>query len=207
VGLVLTVGIVSTLWLTRGLAFRLGFVREFTNRFASCASGRDSASFDENMTWLNGRIPKLSDELGGFGVVQYKPAFANYIHNNYALVPNTVLKMATGSAAAQDLQMTMAMLIQHSGRLEDLLKDTFARLKNPVLWFFDGLRSILSIPAWILAGSGVIRATTVQRFKDSRIVRFLTALIAIATLVSTIMSIVLGWAAFLDVVKRVLQIK
>lgn len=202
----LLIGLISGLYIIKRISSRIRFTQEFGDRFARCVSSAGSDDFGENYAWLNNRLPKLSEEIGSYGMIQYKPPFANYIHKNYLIVPNTIMKIGTGMADSGDMKMTAAILMQHVGRLEDQKEAALRRLKNPFFLFTDGVSIILSFPVWILAGSGVIKPSSVRRFRETRIARFITAIISIITLLSAVMTIALGWDTFVDLAKDILRI-
>jgi len=72
------------------------------------------------------------------------------------------------------------------------------------VWFREGFREILSVPIFILSWFGIISNRTVNSIKDSLIYKVISGLIALVTLISGVVTIVVGYDQTLEFVKRLI---
>lgn len=84
-------------------------------------------------------------------------------------------------------------LLRYIGHLQGDRKDTHQSLKNPIVWFREGFREILSVPIFILSSFEVISKRTVILIKDSLVYKGISGFIALVTLVSGIVTIIVGY--------------
>lgn len=77
--------------------YRYKFV-EFANKyFQTYDRYSRSGDFDgELYVWLTMNVSKIQNYVGSFGVMSYKPAFQNYMINNYQIIINTIPKFREG---------------------------------------------------------------------------------------------------------------
>ena len=185
--------------------YRNKFV-EFTNKyFKTYEHYSSSGDFDgELYVWLTMNVNKIQNFVGSFGVVSYKPAFQNYMINNYQIIINTIPKFREGKVKNIDVGAVDDCLLRYIGYLEENSKDTLKNLRNPIIWFREGFREILSIPIFILSWFGIISNRTVNSINDSLIYKVIAGLIALVTLVSGLVTIVVGYEQTLEFVNRLI---
>lgn len=177
---------------------------EFTNKHFQKHDGWNrSENFDnEQYIWLTLNVIKMQRNLGTFGVMDYIAPFQTYKVSNYQIVTNTIPKFRDDSIEKFDVNSVDDCLLRYLGHLEEYSKDTQKNLKNPIVWFREGFREILSIPFFILNWFGMISHRTVNSIKDSLIYKVISGLIALVALVSGIVTIIVGYTQTIEFVNR-----
>lgn len=180
---------------------------EFSNKyFQTYDRYSRSGDFDgELYVWLTMNVSKIQNYVGSFGVMSYKPAFQNYMINKYQIIINTIPKFREGQVKSFDVGAVDDCLLRYIGYLKEYSKDTVKNLRNPIVWFREGFREILSVPIFILSWFGIISNRTVNSIKDSLIYKVISGLIALVTLISGVVTIVVGYDQTLEFVKRFLE--
>lgn len=192
---------------------KIDFVGEYKNKFVEFANKyfqthdrySRSGDFDgELYVWLTMHVSKIQNYVGSFGVMSYKPAFQNYMINNYQIIINTIPKFREGQVENFDVGAVDDCLLRYIGYLKEYNKDTFKNLRNPIVWFREGFREILSVPIFILSWFGIISNRTVNSIKDSLIYKVFSGLIALVTLASGVVTIVVGYDQTLEIIHRLI---
>ena len=86
----------------------------------------------------------------------------------------------------------------------DYLQDFLSRIKNPLVWFREGVKIILLLPLSILNQLGLFSNKFYYKLKSSLFFKITSSLIAIIGFVSSIVTIVLGWNKFYQIIKSIL---
>ena len=167
------------------------------------SGGDDNSSY----TWLTSKSSKIQNQMGVFGLVDYKPAGANYIHKNHQLIVNGLPELRQYYADRyifQRLANEMAAslqeaLIRYSGHLEDKLEAAKSNLLNPIIAFREGVRSILAFPLNLLGWFGIVSMSTIYSVTTSIVFKLFSGLAAILAFVGTVMTIVVGWNDFVKI--------
>ncbi len=184
------------------VAKKIDFAREYRNKFIEFTNkyfqthDRYSSTGDidsELYIWLTMNVSKIQNYVGSFGVMLYKPAFQSHMINNYLIIINTIPKFREGQVHNFDVRSVDDCLLRYMGYLEEYSKDTLKNLRNPMVWFREGLREFLSVPILIFSWFGIISSQTLNSIKDSLIYKVITGLIALVTLVSGLVTIIVGY--------------
>ena len=149
-------------------------------------------------------VSKIQSNLGTFGVMDYIAPFQTYRVSNYQIVINTIPKFRDGTVKDFDVNSVDDCLLRYIGYLEEYSQDTQKNLRNPIVWFREGFREVLSIPIFILNWFGIISNRTVNSIKDSLIYKVIAGLIALVTLVSGLVTIVVGYDQTLEFINRLI---
>lgn len=186
--------------------YRYEFV-EFSNKyFESYDRWSRSGNFDgEKYVWLTMNVSRIQNNLGTFGIMDYIAPFQTYKVSNYQIVINTIPKFRDGSIQDFDVNSVDDSLLRYIGYLNEYQKDTLRNLKNPFIWFREGFREILSIPIFILSWFGIISNRTLNSIKNSLIYKVVSGLIALVTLISGIVTIVVGYDQTIEFINRILN--
>ena len=196
-----------------GVVEKIDFAVEYRNKFVKFTNKyfqthdrySRSSDFDgELYVWLTMNVSKIQNYVGSFGVVSYKPASQNYMINNYQIIINTIPKFREGRVWNFDVGAVDDCLLRYIGYLKEYSKDTLKNLRNPIVWFREGFRKILSVPIFILSWFGIISNRTVNSITDSLIYKVIAGLFALVTLVSGLVTIVVGYEQTLEFVSRLL---
>lgn len=168
---------------------------EFTNKyFENYDRWSRSGNFDGRLyVWLTMNVNKIQNNLGSMGIMEYIAPFHVYRVSNYQIVINTIPKFKDRSIENFDINSVDDCLLRFIGYLTEYSKGTLKNLKNPIVWFREGFREILSLPIFILHWFGIISNRTVNSIKDSLIYKVITGLTALVTLVSGIVTIIVGY--------------
>lgn len=185
--------------------YRYKFV-EFSNKyFESYDRWSRSGNFDgEKYVWLTMNVSRIQNNLGTFGIMDYIAPFQTYKVSNYQIVINTIPKFRDGSIQDFDVNSVDDSLLRYIGYLNEYQKDTLRNLKNPFIWFREGFREILSIPIFILSWFGIISNRTLNSIKDSLIYKVVSGLFALVTLISGIVTIIVGYDQTLKFINKIL---
>lgn len=193
---------------------KIDFAGEYRNKFVEFADKyfqtydrySRSGDFDgELYVWLTINVSKIQNYVGSFGVMSYRPAFQNYMINNYQIIINTIPKFREGQVENSDVGAVDDCLLRYIGYLEEYSKDTLKNLRNPIVWFREGFREILSVPIFILSWFGIISNRTVNSIKDSLFYKVISGLIALVTLVSGLVTIVIGHENTLSILQKLIK--
>lgn len=154
--------------------------------------------------WLTKNADKAQGELGTFGIITYITPFDRKEILNYQVVLNTIPKFRDGSVTQEDVLFVDDCLLRYIGCLEDRDKVIQKYSKNPIVWFREGFREILSIPIFIVNWFGIISNQTARLIKDSAVYGIISGFIAFLAAVGSIITIVLGYGPMIQLVKKLL---
>ncbi|TGM95976.1 hypothetical protein [Leptospira yasudae] len=204
--ILMVVGITRLIWLKFQLRKKLNFTIEFHNTFAKITKSKDEKEFNECFVFLSKRMSKLTSELGSKGFITYKPAFANYVHTNYQIVPNTLSMITSGRAEATDINFCSQLFLQHIGMLEEALEISTTKLFNPIQWIITGVNYFLALPLSLLSEFNLLSGRIYQAIINSLIFKVVSGLTGICALLSSIITIVIGWNEFQKLIQTFLNI-
>jgi hypothetical protein len=188
---------------------KIDFASEYRNKFVQLANNyfqdydrycRSGTVDNELYVWLTLNVSKMQSNVGNFGVMSYKPAYQNYMINNYQIIINTLPKFREGQIQNFDVVSVDDCLLRYIGYLEDCKRETEKNMKNPIVWFREGFKEIISIPLFILSSFGIFSRRTVESIMDNLIFKILAGLIALVTLFSGLVTIVVGYDQTLKIV-------
>ena len=189
------------------------FACEYRNKFIEFANKyfeqydrwSKSGNLDNELyVWLTKNVSKIQSNVGSSGLVSYKPAFQDYIINNYQLIINTIPKFRDGQVENFDVTSVDDCLLRYIGYIEERDKVTLKNLKNPIIWFRIGFQEIISIPFFILNWFGIFSKRTVNGIMESTFYKILTGIIALVTLLSGIVTIIQGKEKTIEFINRIL---
>jgi len=161
----------------------------------------------EKYSWLTRKSSKIQTLMGSFGLVDYKPAAQNYIYKNYQLIVNGLGELRSYyndnyvfSRLANEMSQTLQeALIRYIGVLEEHRDFYISQLKNPIIWFREGVRVIIALPINLLSWFGIINPLAVATITTNIIFRFFSGIIAFLTFLGTIVTLVVGWNDFVSI--------
>jgi len=187
------------------ISFSDDFFRKLKAYFES--NGRDNESY----VWLTHRSRKMQSQMGAYGIyASYKPPYANFQYQNYPVILNMLPELrktlddsvlSRGDLAKQYAVSLQETIIRYVGVMEDMENEYFKSIRNPVMWFRDGIRVIVALPLSILGWLGVLSEKSVSSLISSKEFRLVTAFVGIVSFVSAVMGIALGWEQFQAMLK------
>jgi hypothetical protein len=188
---------------------RKAFLREFMSLFGRYfqSNGQDEALYVE----LTQRLSRMQRQIGGHGILyMFRPPFANFAYRDFPILLNLLPEYRTSandwalrSQASHYASAIRDCLLRYSGSLEELEADSRSELKNPFIWFREGVRTFLALPFRLLRSLGILSGETESEIRSSKLARIGAGVLALVTLAAGIVQIVTGWDGFL----RVLSIR
>jgi|GEM_PF-4895856 len=163
------------------------FVADYSSKLNKLIGNKIS---NEDYSYILSNATKLSKALGVYGVMDYQPPFANYIHKNYNLI-NFVLNYS-GEIMNEEIQLFLRTIIMYLGACNNYIDSLKTKLKNPFVLFAEGFRFIFNIPLFILKSLGVISDNIYYRVKGNIVYHFFQNIIGLIGLVSSVIGIVQG---------------
>jgi len=211
VGLILIVGFLRLAREARRLVARQEEISEFfqTLRAYIESKGEDAAAY----SLLLERSPRIQELLGRYGVfASFRKPFAPAPFRHYAVVLNMLPELRRSfyedrrGLVARGEWVEYGSLLQESllraqGAAKDELKIVHKGLANPFIWFREGVRAVLLAPVAVLLWLGVLPANSPYRVARSRVFRVLSGIVALLSLVSSLIGIALGWRAAGDLLR------
>lgn len=196
------IGLVNLILENRKLQEKRHFAQEYLSKFQLLLRSYNTSFDMETYVWLTKRVIKIQSELGSIGIFEYRPPGENITIPNYQIISNTLPELRSRYANPNSVRMCEDVLIRYIGYLDEFAKIYIAQMKNPFKWFKEGVASIISLPVLIFYWTGLIGATTVKKITGSPFFNFISALVTIIGLVSSIMYICLGWDDFISLTKN-----
>ena len=205
------VGLIRLLAYRRELESKRQFAHEFLSSLVRYVKSQ-GADY-EAYAWLVQRLPRMQTHLGILGIAaSYRPPFANYAFSNYQIVVNTLpeLRRSLQSPFSNRVALDYVAIIQecvlrHLGSLDDQQERTAQDLRNPMIWFREGIQFLLIVPALMLSWMGLITSANAVRLRASATFRLLSALVAIAGFVGAVIGIVTDWESFSGIIRQWLK--
>ena len=93
-------------------------------------------------------------------------------------------------------------MIYHIGNLDRAIQHEKKGLWNPITCMGEGIRWIVGLPVDILQWAGLYSAGRSRKIKASVIFKAISNLIVLLGLISSIVTIVLGWDEFLVIINN-----
>ena len=97
--------------------------------------------------------------------------------------------------------------LRKMGIIDEYRKNEIRRLFNPIYDLTSSIKAILGIPIDILFSVGLISSKSLSKVKDSVLFKLCSGIISILTFLSVIITIVIGWNQFIEIVKNLINIK
>lgn len=182
--------------------YRSNFI-SFANRFyKNYDSGSRTSDFDgEKYTWLTMNVSKIQNMLDSFERMTFRPAFANYIYNDYQIIVNTLLKFRIGGVDNLEISLVDDCLLRYIGNLEEYRVEVLKKLKNPIQWFKEGIDKLLSLFLLSFYWFGILGQRSTNRIMNSLIYKFISGIVALTIFLSGLVTIFVGYERTLDVIK------
>lgn len=180
------------------------FIQLYLSNFHEFCVERSQEFFDnEKYVWLTQNVSKIQRELGFNGVVyNYHPPYANYIYPEYQLLVNTLPQIRVGQAYNQDIASCEDALLRQMGSLQEMKENYLKYIKNPFVWLRVGVNLIITLPLRMAYWFGVLNYKVLEKFTNNILVKILSFMIAIVGLLSSVITIVMGWKDFVSLIKE-----
>ena len=162
----------------------------------------------EAYSWLLHRSNKMQIQMGASGIMaSYRPPYANHQYNNYPIILNMLPELrrtlkndvlSRGDLASSYASTLLESTIRHIGVIDDQGDVLAAELRNPFIWFANGVKILLATPVRILGWIGVLGEAGVYFLTSNALFKAFAALATLIGLVSSVIGIVTGWEQFIQ---------
>ncbi len=185
------------------LSTKLQFVVEFQQRWVRYFQAlQQGQSAPADYTWLAMRQPRMSSELGSADRIDYRAPFSNYVVSNYPALTNTLAAARSSQGAHVDMvNLVDQLLISRGGVIQYRHESLVPKLGNPVYLVGRGLRLVVSFPLLLLSWSGLLPAGRLEGARNSLLFRFVQFVAATILVVAAVVTVVIGWSAFVAQLK------
>lgn len=210
--LVALIGLIRIIKQIRTLNQKIYFAGDFFEKLKEYVESQGENI--EAYNWLIHRSPKMQTNLGGIGIARsYKPPYANYMIRNYQIITNTLPELRRTledtlftRQAYYHFTFLQETILRYIGMIDDLLEIQRSYLKNPIVWLREGVQLILLVPLALLEWIGLIPSATVSKFSGNFIFKIVAGIVTIIGLLSSTITIILGWEQFVHIVKAMLKL-
>lgn len=198
------------------VAKKIEFAGEYRNKFIEFANKfvktydrfGSSGDFDGEMyVWLTMNVTKIQDMLGSFGIMTFKPAFANYMVNEYQIIANALPKFREGKIDNFDVNSVDDCLLRFLGNLEDYKVDIIKKMKNPFVWFREGFNEIFRLPILLFYWFGIFGQRTMNTIISSLLFKLISGLFALTAFISSVVTIIIGYDKTLEIIQKFMESK
>lgn len=168
---------------------------EFSNKYFNTYDRYSrSGEIDNSLyVWLTMNSNKIQTDMGLFGVVDYLAAFRTHKVTNYRVILNTIPKYRDGDIKEQDVNLLDNCLLRYLGFIQEMESIALNNLKNPLIWFREGIRTMISVPLLIFNSFGILSNQTVEKITGNLIFNIFSGIIALVTLISGLITIIVGY--------------
>lgn len=158
-------------------------------------------------------VDKIQEELGMDGVLnEFVDPLRGIQGRNYQLFMNIMPEIRTAlsnmgySIMDERINQLMGLcedaLRRHVGNLDRAIEQEKKGLWNPITCMGEGIRWIVCLPVDILQWAGLYSTGRSRKIKTSVIFKAISNLIVFIGLISSIVTIVLGWDEFLVIINN-----
>lgn len=179
------------------------------NKFLNEAFKNKKGNLDYN--WLISNSDKMQGILGDIGIITYTqfgsvynnvPLILNFVNNIVSMLNEEYISENT----AKHIEWCQTAFLRKLGILDEIIIKDKKRLLNPFYIFTCGIRCVLEIPIYILYSVGLVSTNIKNKITKNIIFKILSGLLSLLTIFSTIMSILIGWDEFIEILKNLLNI-
>lgn len=169
------------------------------------SGGSDMGSYG----WLLHRSNKIQNLMGSQGIMHgYKPPYQDVMYRHYPIILNMLPELRSAledeilsrNVAHQYANALQEAVLRFIGSVDDQIEETEKELRNPVKWFREGVREVVAFPTYLLGWLGLVKEGTAQKIVASSIFKAFSGLVALAGFLSALVTIVVGWEAFVKVI-------
>jgi hypothetical protein len=130
--------------------------------------------------------------------------------NHYSIIRDGIPQLhnyfTTGlnSQANQMANYISGTLYSKIGSYENELFLYKRSIKNPVKLFLTGIQQVVLIPIYIFSWVGLFGNKTINKIRQSFIVKMFSGILALIGIISSIMTIILGWDDFFQCIDKLI---
>ena len=162
---------------------------------------------DKEYQWLLENVDEVSSILGGADTMTYRPAFVNYVINNYQLLINLIPSFNSSMGVHRDdASSADSILARFIGTFNKYIEKSRKKLINPINWLTEGVATILSMPLFLLGQFGILGKNVYGKVRQSRLFGLLAGIIGLISTADAIYTIASGNSFTVEFIKKVLDL-
>lgn len=188
------------------------FANEYYEKFSHLISDVFERKTFKNKeyNWLMSNSDKMQYILGDAGIISYKEY--NMLYKNIPILLNVMNEIMSyvndTNIVENDIKMInwcQNAFLRKIGILDEYIKNVPKKLLNPFFDLASGIKYILSIPLNILYSIGLISYNGKNKIEQNILFKLISGIISLLTILSMIMTIVVGWEDFINIIKNILD--
>jgi hypothetical protein len=177
------------------------FVVEYSLKLGELLNGKIS---NNDYGYIFKNATKLSETMGSFGIIDYKPPFANYYYKNYNII-NTILNYQD-SIMDDEIKLALKQMYIYLGACDSSIEKLKKHLKNPLILFAEGFRFIFNIPLFAAYSLGIFSGKMYYKIKGNGIYYFFQNVVGLIGFISSLIGIIQGKEFLFMSYSKILQI-
>jgi hypothetical protein len=200
---------------TRNALHRLDEARQRSRQFLDLLKRywQSRGSNREAFLELVFHSPRLQTDLGPLGIAAvFQPIGARYVMKNYQVIVNELQELKhwidkddlfnivrPGQRAAENIQEA---IVRYLGVIESW-ETTYRRtLRNPLALLAEGMRWLVLLPLEFVASIGLLDYAVLAKARGGAFARLLSGAFSLLSVLSSIVTITLGWSPFRALIRR-----
>lgn len=212
---VIIIGFIARVINAGDISARREFTIRFQNTFIELANSffKTGRMSDELYSKCIHDVDAIQAELGYDGIIA---GYVDRLHGikgqNYQLFVNIIpeIREAESLSGNSIMMERVSQLIgtcndalqRHVGNLDRELEAERKGLFNPFICFREGVRFIIGLPVLILYWSGIVSTRAISAARISSVFKFISSVITLIGLISSIITILLGWKEASDIIVK-----
>jgi hypothetical protein len=170
------------------------------------------ASNTEAYVYMIKNSNRMQNQLGNQGLLTIKKPFNGVIIRNYTIILSGLTELESylsqpilKNQTSQLAKLIIDALLRNIGDNENRIKEIISSLKNPVILYKEGWYRVISLPLLILEWLGLVTRSTLVIIIHNVIFKIIIGIISLIGLISSIMTITLGYKEFLKLIIELLN--
>lgn len=191
---------------------KCAFAKEFIDKFKQYlqSQGKNGDAYG----WMTFHSIKMQKDLGIHGIaVGYKPPGAYCLINNYPIIINMLpelhrtlrdqlLSSITDSIAYEYAQTIEEVLIRHMGVLNEQSELLRRQLKNPIIYFREGVQLVLFIPFYLINWLDILSTDKLHGLVNKPVTKFFSGVVSLIAILASLVGLVVDWSNFWGIAKH-----
>lgn len=211
---ILILGFLSLFRRFNRIVDEIDFATEYRNKFIEFVEhyfenydrfARRGEIKNDLYVWLTKNVNKIQEQIGQVGTMHYLAPFRQYQISNYQIIINSIPKFRDGNIKDFDVNSVDDCLLRYLGQMENYENKLRKEVRNPFIWFKQGFREVLSYPFQILKFFDILSNGFIYKMKENIFYKLITGVIALITLLSCIVTIIVGWDQSIQWIEKILN--
>ena len=216
----IVLGFIKQLYENYKIQESINYTIRYNNEFIELCNGilKNGNLNQEKYNFCMKNIDTMQIELGVAGVMgEIIDPLKGIKMSNYPILLNTLPEIKNYSFSElrensimterimQSITMCTDAFTRHLGMLDRQKENSKKGMRNPIMCFAEGIKMIISFPLYLLLWCGIISDEKVKVTLTSLGYRIITKVVSLIGIVSSIMTIALGWKEFGDLIEKILK--